>query len=75
MHKPLLQGHHKNKCVQGVESLLLTLDNSVLQIIKLVVNAAKRNNTNLCIRQGKLHMWKKIIIEMESDAVLEHLLK
>ena len=38
MHKPLLQGHHKNRHVQGVASLLLTLDKSALQSMKLVIS-------------------------------------
>ena len=38
MHKSLLQGHHKNRHAQGVASLLLTLDKSAMQSMKLVIS-------------------------------------
>ena len=38
MYKSLLQGHHKNRHAQGVESPLLTLDKSALQSMKLVIS-------------------------------------
>ena len=66
MHKPHLQGHHKNKHVEGVACLLLTLDRSALQTIKFVISEAKRDTINLCVKlytlkwvlMTKIHTWK-----------------
>ena len=62
MHKLRLQGHHKNKHVHGVASLLLTLDKSALQTIKFVISEAKRDTINLCVKLGKLYTLKWVLM-------------
>ena len=62
MHKPLLQGHHKNRDVKGVASLLHTLDKSALQSMKLVISVTKKDTINLYVRQEKLRKWKWILM-------------